>query len=141
MNNPRASKTTPRAGTASGPARLPHREKFRMELTSGSSSRGAQMGRRNILPAVKPVTIKLHLTRLRWVDGDYDQFGAYWGNSGGTSIYCAQSETKHWWVSNWDGSTQGDQRPVEIFCRAHNREGAKAQVREILAGTTVQFFH
>ena len=109
--------------------------------TSGSSGRGSQMGRRNILPAVRPATIKLHLTRLRWVDGDYDQFSAYWGNSRGTAIYCATSEGAFPWVSNWDGTTQNDARRVEVFIRAHDRESAKAQLRETLAGTKVKFYH
>ena len=29
---------------------------------------------------------KLHLQRLRWVDGDYDTGGAYWGSGNGTSF-------------------------------------------------------
>ena len=117
-----------------------HREPYRLVLTSGSSARGAQMGRRNILPAVAPAGIKLHLTRLRWVDGDYDQWGAYWGNSGGASVYCAQSEEVYPWRSNWDGSTVAEPRRIEIFVRAHSREIAKALVRATLTETEVKFY-
>ena len=45
-----------------------HREPYRLALSNGSSPRGAQMGRRNIVPAVTPAGLKLHLTKLRWVD-------------------------------------------------------------------------
>ena len=117
-----------------------HREPDQLVLPSGSSARGAQMGRRNVLPAVAPAALKLHLTRLRWVDGDYDQWGAYWGNSGNGDVYCAQSEEVYPWRSNWDGSTVEEPHRVEIFVRAHSRESAKMQVREILSGVEVRFY-
>jgi hypothetical protein len=115
-------------------------ERYRLVLPSGSSSRGAQMGRRNILPAAQPATIKLHLIRLKWADGDYDQWGAYWGNSGRTSIFAAVSETIFPWISNWDGSTVSDPHRVEIYVRAINRADAKCSVRKTLAGTAVKFY-
>jgi hypothetical protein len=73
---------------------------------------GSQMGRRNILPDDCQQPYRLRLERLRWVDGDY------WGNSGGTAIYCAHGDT-------------GDIRAL-VFARARNREHAKELVRESL---------
>lgn len=55
---------------------------------------------------------KFHLIRLKWVDGDYDQGGAYWGNSGGTSIYWAYDDE------------------VQVFVRAASRDRAKQQILE-----------
>ena len=60
---------------------------------------------------------KLHLVRLRWVDGDYDEGGAYWGNSGGTAIYWAFG--------------QSDTEQAECFVRAISRQAAKATIRDL----------
>ena len=106
---------------------------YQLSLSNGSSSRGAQMGRRNILPADASVVVKLNLTRLRWVDGDYDQFGAYWGNNYRDSVYCAQSEETYPWLLNWDGSSQKENCRIEIFVRADCRELAKVRVQDFLA--------
>jgi hypothetical protein len=59
---------------------------------------------------------KLHLERVRLVDGDYDEGGAYWGGGSGASpLYVAYGE---------DASEQ-----IHIFVRASNREIAKTIVR------------
>lgn len=102
-----------------------HREAYRLVLPSGSSPRGAQMGRRNVIPALaagRRNQVKLHLTRLRWVDYDYDQFGAYWGGGSGDYVYCAEGTG------------------VLIFIRACNRKAAKARVREALSSIEVKFY-
>lgn len=83
-------------------------------LEKGCTKYGAQMGRRNRTDQYESEPLRLY--RLQWVDGDYDEGGAYWGNSGGTSIYRAVDKT---------GAT-------EIFARASNREEAKELVREEL---------
>jgi hypothetical protein len=83
------------------------------------------MGRRNVIPALpagRRDTVKLHLTRLRWVDYDYDQWGAYWGGGSGEYIYCAAGEG------------------ALIFVRVGDREVAKLKVRETLTGTEVKFY-
>jgi hypothetical protein len=51
-----------------------------------SNKYGAPMGR-----ASSPVTGKVHLMRVPFVDGDYDEGGAYWGcaASGGSDLWCA----------------------------------------------------
>lgn len=88
-------------------------------LSKGCSKYGAQMGRPNILPSDTQVPIKLQMQRLRWVSGDYDQWGAYWGGGSGDYVYCAFAY--HDLAMN-----------VFVFVRAENREQAKLEVREIL---------
>lgn len=88
-------------------------------LPSGSSARGAQMGRSNILPTNINEPIKLRMEKLRWVDGDYDQFGAYWG--AGNDIYCAYAYVNE--PIDYDFS-------VCIFVRAPHRTAAKMLVRD-----------
>jgi len=88
-----------------------------MLLSNASSKYGAQMGRPNRLPADRAMSYKLNLIRLRWVDGDYDQGGAYWGgpvnDSPVTFIYWA-------YEPGYD---------IEVFVRAASREDAKKRVR------------
>jgi hypothetical protein len=87
-----------------------------LKLPSGSSPRGAQMGRCNQFPKDPWQPCKLQMERLRWVDGDYDQWGAYWGYTSGTAIYCA-----------WGFGTL-------VFVRDTSREAAKQTVRELVPG-------
>lgn len=76
---------------------------------------GTQMGRRDILPeGERDFPIKLRMERLRFVDGDYDKWGAYWGS--GNPIFCA-----------WNDCEQ-----VMVFVRAQNRKQAKQLVRKEL---------
>lgn len=84
-------------------------------LEKGYSERGADMGRRNQLPADPSQPVKLQLQKLKWVDSDYDQGGAYWGNSG-DFIYCAFTEG------------------VRVFARAKDRDTAKRLVLEEVPG-------
>jgi len=80
------------------------------------------MGRPNTLPADRTESVKLSLRCLRWVDGDYDQGGAYWGQGRldhPTSIYRAAGYTKF-----------GDF--VEVFVRAAWYQQAKDRVLEQL---------
>lgn len=79
--------------------------------TNVSNSRGAPMGRSNVLP---DGPAKLHLERVPMVDGDYDPGGAYWGGYPSDPLYVA-------W--NKDG--------VQIFVRGKTREAAKQDVYEI----------
>lgn len=71
------------------------------------------MGRRNELPKDVTASIKLRMSRLQWVDGDYDKWGAYWG-AGTTDVYCAWNER------------------VKIFVRGMSRTEAKEKVQVIL---------
>jgi hypothetical protein len=85
-------------------------------LSNVSGKYGAPMGRPNQDADDRTLPIKFHLTRMRWVDGDYDAGGAYWGNSGGTSIYQAE------------GDCEEEGIVVEVYYRAATREDAKAKV-------------
>ncbi len=60
-------------------------------------------------PADKPV--KLRMQKLRMVDGDYDEGGAYWGGIRGTHMY---------WATNEE---------VDLYVRAKDRAEAKALLR------------
>jgi hypothetical protein len=93
---------------------------IKLKLDKGYSARGADMGRGCERPADLSKPIRLRLEALRWVDDDYDQGGAYWGNSGGT-IWCA-----------WD-SNDGERR-TRVFVRASRREAAKKSVLLLVPG-------
>lgn len=82
--------------------------------------RGSMMGRRIILPDDPEASIKLRMEHLRFVDGCYDQGGAYWGAP--CDLYCAYGE-----------------EGVQVFVRAINRQGAKNKVRESIPGA--RFFN
>lgn len=92
--------------------------KQKLSLPSASSPRGAQMGRHNIWPANKNTSIKLRMQKLAMVDGDYDQWGAYWGYTAGTAIYCA-----------W-GDGEYEEFTTYAFIRAKSRLDAKNAIRE-----------
>ncbi len=80
---------------------------------------GSRMGRRDKLPLVRSAPCKLRIKALKWVDGDYDQSGAYWGYTPGDTIYCA-------W--NADG--------VQVFIRAKSLAEALNAVCEAIPGAT-----
>jgi hypothetical protein len=103
-------------------------------LSDGSSSRGAQMGRRNQLPIDTNAPIRLHLQCLQLVDGDYDRSGAYWGYTQGTVIYCAFAPgTVPVKAPNYGTVGAGE---VQLFTRQKSREAAKAAVRTLLPNAT-----
>lgn len=56
------------------------------QFSDVSSMYGATMGRRSAPSLGDNIT----LFRVRMVDGDYDDGGAYWG--GGEPLYCARDE-------------------------------------------------
>lgn len=91
----------------------------RRKLNEVDCKYGAPMGRRDILPDDCTVPCKLHLVRLRWFDGDYDQGGAYWGRViGGSDVYWAYGDAA--------------EVDAQVFVWAKDREDAKAVVREKL---------
>ena len=89
---------------------------IKRKLPDASCSRGAPMGRRNNIPSDIETASKLYINPLRWVDGDYDQGGAYFGGGQGDFIFWAQGET----------ATE----QIDVFVRAFNREDAKEMVLE-----------
>ena len=76
------------------------------QLPEVECSRGAPMGRRESVGDLK----KCRCFRLRFVDGCYDEGGAYWGSP--ANVYCAENED------------------TRIFCRAGNRNAAKAAFKK-----------
>lgn len=85
------------------------------------------MGRPNQLPDDVNAPVKLRMERLKWVDGDYDQFGAYWGGGSGDFIFYAYGTAYHA-IKNAE--------PVSVFVRAYKREAAKVLVQNILQNAT-----
>lgn len=79
-----------------------------------SSRYGAPMGRRD---DTQGEPTNLHLQRIRFVDGDYDEGGAYWGG-GGKPLYCAWNEEFH------------------VFRRADSRDAAKAAITKEFCDVT-----
>ncbi len=72
-----------------------------------SSKYGAPMGRRS---DEIPAGAKVHLREMPFVDGDYDQGGAYWGG-GSVPMFCAWTD-----------------EGLATYLRAQDRENAKAQL-------------
>lgn len=97
-----------------------------MKLTNVSSKYGAPMGRRNVLPADRyTASPKMRMQKLRWVGGDYDQGGAYWG-SGSPGDFI-------WWAQGWiDHDSHCMETEYTVYVRAKNRTDAKAKVREYI---------
>ena len=72
------------------------------QLPDVSSARGAPMGRPTITDGLDE---PLRCFRLRFIDGCYDEGGAYWGMP--ANVYCATNDE------------------AQLFCRASNRKEAK----------------
>jgi hypothetical protein len=88
---------------------------MKRKLSNVSCKYGAPMGRSNHIPEDSETAGKLHLEKLKWIDGDYDQGGAYWGRSDvDGDIYWAYGETKT--------------EQIDVFVRAHNRTEAKEEI-------------
>lgn len=82
------------------------------------SSRGAPMGRPDILPESPPVS--LHVKRATPTDGDYDQGGAYWGGLAGRPLYAV-----------WGYTEAGDL--FALYIRARNRKDAAQVARALIS--------
>ena len=75
---------------------------------------GSMMGRSCKIPADVETVRKLHLQRVPFVDGCYDQGGAYWGSP--ANLYCAWGES--------------DTEQAVLFLRANSRADAQRQALE-----------
>lgn len=91
-------------------------------LSNGSSARGAQMGRPNYLPTDRDLPIKFRIERLKFVDGDYDCKGAYWGS--GIPIWYARSTE----------ALPDDTYHAEFFMRARSRQEVKSTLLDLVPG-------
>jgi hypothetical protein len=76
-----------------------------------SSKYGAPMGRPS--DPVDQLRGRVHLRRVPFVDGDYDQGGAYWGGAG-LPLYCV-----------WDDSGSAN------YFRARDRAHAKSLLQRL----------
>ena len=105
---------------------------MRIKLSYVPAPRGAQMGRRNVVPVTCLKTSpKLHLEKLRWVSGDYDQGGCYWGRTwvNDTSVKTTWGTFK----ASFDVyHASNAELGIEIFVRAISRKEAKKEVRSFL---------
>ncbi len=84
---------------------------------------GAPMGRRSYWPAYPTKPVKLYLHKLDFIDGCYDQGGAYWGSP--ANVYRAIDEE-------------------DTFCtylRANNRGHAKAKLKAEFPTFNFTFFN
>ncbi len=90
-------------------------EILKTAANNGASTYGAQMGRTNQRDGEPEA---LYLQKVRFVDGDYDTGGAYWGGGPGSApLWCAFSPAD---TDNEDS--------IRIFVRAPTRAEAKAKV-------------
>jgi len=96
----------------------------RPTLSDVSSQYGAPMGRPDSLPDDTSEPVALYLQPLQWVDGDYDQGGAYWGHNPGDSIFWAHGD--------------GEDVEVDIFTRATSRDEAERYVLSSLPAARFQ---
>jgi len=87
------------------------------KLTLVGSRYGAPFGRPTKMP--ETTAQRYYLVRVRFVDGDYDQGGAYWGGGPGT-------KPLYRWVTV-DETGEG-------FVRASTRSEAKSKVRKACPG-------
>ena len=85
-----------------------------------SSRRGAPFGRTSVRIADPKGSVKLRLYRMRLVDGDYDNGGAYWGRG---------DHHVGWMYHSYD---VWPAPLTEIFLRARSREEAKEMVRTMI---------
>lgn len=90
-------------------------------LTEVDCSRGAPMGRMGQRGDPNS-PYKVHLQKMRMVDGDYDQGGAYWGSGSWDTGWMYQA------YSTFEDEYGQDE--IEMFIRARGREDAKAKVLE-----------
>lgn len=78
-------------------AKFPYTENGTRSFINDAGQRvctGAMMGRCDSIPADAATVAKLHLRRVPFVSGDYDQGGAYWGGGRGTlPLFCAWGES------------------------------------------------
>lgn len=88
----------------------------RFKLSDVSGKYGAPMGRAASLPEDTNSFLSLRLKKLKWVDGDYDSGGAYWGGGLGDFIFCAYNLHEG----------------VEVFVRAKSHKHAEEKVLTIL---------
>jgi hypothetical protein len=96
-----------------------------LPVNKGCSKYGADMGR---MSQTQGEPERLHLQKMRFVDGAYDTGGAYWGM--GTPLYCAFTQS----------FVNGEDESIRVFARANSRAEAKLKVLEMLPDGAWTFY-
>ena len=87
----------------------------KLKADNVSSVRGAPMGRCDWgLAEHREHHMVMYLQRVRFIDGDYDLGGAYWGGYPSEPLFCA-------WAEDIE---------ARVFVRAKDRRAAKLKVSE-----------
>ena len=87
----------------------------KLKADNVSSVRGAPMGRCDWgLIEHRDRPMMMYLQRVRFIDGDYDLGGAYWGGYPSEPLFCA-------WAEDIE---------ARVFVRAKDRTAAKLEVKE-----------
>ena len=87
----------------------------KLKADNATTRRGAQLGRRDWgLIEHRERPMKMHLQRVKFVDGDYDLGGAYWGGHPSEPLFCA-------WAEAVD---------ARVFVRAKDRSHAKREIKK-----------
>ena len=86
----------------------------KLKAAPAYSVRGADMGRSDwgLIDHAK-TPMMMYLQRVRFIDGDYDLGGAYWGGYPSEPLFCA-------WAEDHD---------ARVFVRAKDRNEAKGIVK------------
>jgi len=103
-------------------------------ITDMSCKYGAPMGRRDDLKELydvaQPDSIKVHLQHVPFVDGCYDQGGAYWGYP--ANLYAAWAYCEIEDLAESDADMYGCR--YDGFVRADNHADAKKQLAAMYPG-------
>ena len=87
----------------------------KLKAAPAYSARGADMGRMNWgLAEHRERPMMMYLQRVRFIDGDYDLGGAYWGGPPSLPLFCAWAEDDE----------------ARVFVRAKDRTAAKLKVKD-----------
>ena len=85
----------------------------KLKATPAYSARGAPMGRMNWgMNDHHKRPMMMYLQRVRFIDGDYDLGGAYWGGPPSLPLFCAWAEDDE----------------ARVFVRTKDRNAAKLEV-------------
>ena len=102
---------------------------YDLRLPKVNTDRGSPFGRANYNTCMF-APVKVHLTRVPFVDGAYDRGGAYWGSP--ANLWCAEFQ--------FYNELEQKEHEGMCFVRASSREEAKHQVRKSRGWENVKFY-
>lgn len=91
------------------------------ELPEAGSRYGASMGRRNDTHDTA-FPVEFEVERLEWIDGDYDQGGAYWGRT----FLDPRTQSGSDFIFRFEGESENETE--SMFVRARTMKEAKEEV-------------